>query len=958
MTAPGSPWRLLAGLAAAVFAAELAAMAAAHAVATSGHLGHYLLDASFLVLFLTPALYGFVYRPLRRHLDDLERSRAHLQRLEGILEATPDFVAMAGPDGAVQYVNRGGRRLLGLGDRTDLAGRRIGDAHPPWAAELVARVAIPAAIDGGSWRGETAFRAADGGEVPMDQTVLAHRGPTGNVEFLSTIARDVTERRRAEAEGALRTALLDTLGALVVVLDREGRIIQFNRACEALTGYRVDEVRGRTLWEVLLVPEEADAVRERIAPLAAGHFPNEHENHWVAVDGTRSWIAWRNAALLGPDGEVEHVIGTGIDLTGRRDAERRLAELHRELEARVAERTAELTESERRLSTLLANLPGMAYRCRNDAAWSMELVSEGCRDLTGHPPEALLGNRDLAYADLIDPADRDRVWDGVQAALAEDRPFELTYRLRRADGEERWVWERGVGVRGPAGELRGLEGFISDVTDRHRAEERLREAGEQFRATFEQAAVGIAHVGLDGRWLRVNRRLCDIVGYSRDELLARTFQDITHPGDLAADLAVVRQVLAGEISTYSMEKRYLRKNATVVWINLTVSLVRDASGEPKYFISVVEDIHRRKRAEEEAGRWARIFEHAGWGVAICSAAEARIELANPAFAEMHGCSVAELVGSPMADVFAPESRAELAANIGRVNELGHHAFEAVHRRRDGSTFPVYVASTAIRGEGGEVLYRAVNVQDITPLKQSEARLQALAAELARSNRELEQFAYVASHDLQEPLRMVVSYLGLLERRYAASLGGDAREFIAYAMDGGRRLQRLVEDLLAYSRVGTRGSPPKPVASGEALAEALANLALAVAEAGASVEAGDLPVVLADRGQLVQVFQNLVSNAVKFRGAEPPRVRVGAERRGGEWVFRVADNGIGLDPADRERIFQVFQRLHGPGEYPGTGIGLAVVKKIVERHGGRVWVESEPGRGAVFCFTLRGAPDGP
>ncbi len=621
--------------------------------------------------------------------------------------------------------------------------------------------------------------------------------------------------------------------------------------------------------------------------------------------------------------------------------------LRRGLEARVAARTAELTESERRLATLLANLPGMAYRCRNDANWTMEFVSEGCLGLTGVPAEALVGNRDRAYADLVEPADREAVWAGVQAALAQNRPFELTYRLRRADGEERWVWEKGVGVRGPGGELLGLEGFITDITERRRVE-------EQFRANFEQAAVGIAHVGPDGRWLRVNQRLCDIVGYTRDELLARTFQDITHPADLEADLAYVHQVLAGEIATYSMEKRYLRQDRSVVWINLTVSLVRDAAGAPRYFISVIEDIDRRKRAEEEAGRWARIFEHAGWGVAICSAQEARIELANPAFAAMHGASVEELVGTPMAEVFAPESRAELPANIYKVNELGHHAFEAVHLRGDGATFPVYVASTAIRGGGGEVLYRAVNVQDITPLKESEARLQALATELARSNEELEQFAYVASHDLQEPLRMVVSYLGLLERRYGGGLDAEAREFIAYAVDGGRRLQRLIEDLLAYSRVGTRGAPPELTASGEALAEALANLEVAVAEAGASVEAGELPAVLADRGQLVQVFQNLVGNAIKFRGGEPPRIRVGAALQGGEWVFRVADNGIGIDPADRERIFQVFQRLHGPAEYPGTGIGLAVVKKIVDRHGGRIWVDPEPGGGTAFCFTLPAA----
>jgi signal transduction histidine kinase len=225
------------------------------------------------------------------------------------------------------------------------------------------------------------------------------------------------------------------------------------------------------------------------------------------------------------------------------------------------------------------------------------------------------------------------------------------------------------------------------------------------------------------------------------------------------------------------------------------------------------------------------------------------------------------------------------------------------------------------------------------------------AELERSNRELEQFAYVASHDLQEPLRMVASYVQLLEREYGGRLGEEADEFIGFAVDGAKRMQALIQDLLTYSRVGRGEAPTEPTDLDAAFDRALNNLSAAIEEIGATVSAEDLPTVVADASQMTQLLQNLIGNALKFHGEEAVEVRVGAERHNGEWTFGVRDNGIGIDPKHAERIFAIFQRLHTRKEYPGTGIGLALCRKIVERHGGRIWVESEPGRGTTFRFTL-------
>jgi two-component system sensor histidine kinase/response regulator len=269
-------------------------------------------------------------------------------------------------------------------------------------------------------------------------------------------------------------------------------------------------------------------------------------------------------------------------------------------------------------------------------------------------------------------------------------------------------------------------------------------------------------------------------------------------------------------------------------------------------------------------------------------------------------------------------------------------------------------------DGAEVLARVQTQISLAAMRRALAERNAqLAQEVAvreqaqaalqRSNAELEQLAYVASHDMQEPLRMIASYLQLVEQRYVDKLDDDGREFIGYAVDGAKRMQGLINDLLTYSRVGTKARPFEPVSLSAVAATALSHLRVAVAESGARVELGELPQVQGDAPQLVQLLQNLVGNAIKFRGTEAPVVRLDARPEGAAWWhLSVSDNGIGIEPAYFERVFVLFQRLHSRSAYPGTGIGLALCKRIVERHGGRIWVESQPGQGAAFHFTLPAA----
>jgi len=270
-------------------------------------------------------------------------------------------------------------------------------------------------------------------------------------------------------------------------------------------------------------------------------------------------------------------------------------------------------------------------------------------------------------------------------------------------------------------------------------------------------------------------------------------------------------------------------------------------------------------------------------------------------------------------------------------------------RKDGSEFPVEISLSPLQTPAG-LLVTSV-VRDITERRQVLQALEHHAAELERSNSELEQFAYVASHDLQEPLRMITSYSQLLERRYKDKLDGDALEFIDYVVDGAKRMQELINDLLAYSRVGTRGREFKPVDMEAVYKRVLGNLQLAIEEEEAVISHDPFPMVQADGLQLVQLLQNLIGNAIKFHGDAPPRIHLGVEVQNNEGIFCVRDEGIGFEPQYAERIFQVFQRLHGKSRYPGTGIGLAICKKIIERHGGRIWVESQPKQGSKFYFTL-------
>jgi PAS domain S-box-containing protein len=570
-------------------------------------------------------------------------------------------------------------------------------------------------------------------------------------------------------------------------------------------------------------------------------------------------------------------------------------------------------------------------------------------------------------------------------------------RFRRKDGESVWTHVSATPIFDSEQRYQGSFAMFTDITERKQAEDALKES-ERVKSNLLEKLNEAQHIAMIGSWewnLQTHQvwwseEIYRIFGVTRDFVPSfEANSQYIHPDDVARYIESFKHSMqTGE--PLDIEIRVVHGDGTQNPCHAKGKIIHDDAGQPVRFIGTLMDITQRKRAEERIKHLATIVESSDDAI-ISKSLDERIVSWNKGAEKIYGYTAEEMIGKPISILVPADKQNELAdimEKLKRGESLEH--YESVRFGKDGRKIVVSLTISPLKDANGKLVGASTIARDITEhkrveeellksraeleirvqertseLKQRNEQLKSEIAErekaedslrlrsqeLARSNTELEQFAYVASHDLQEPLRMVTSYMQLIHKRFSNILDADANEFIGYALDGAKRMQRLTSDLLEYSRIGTKGKPFEPIDCEEILKAVELNLYLTIEENNARIVHDPLPVVNGDATQLIQLFQNLLANAIKFHGDKPPEIVIRAERKEHFWHISFRDNGIGIDPKHHERIFLVFQRLHSRNEYPGTGIGLAICKRIVERHGGVISVQSESGKGTTFTFTI-------
>jgi len=497
----------------------------------------------------------------------------------------------------------------------------------------------------------------------------------------------------------------------------------------------------------------------------------------------------------------------------------------------------------------------------------------------------------------------------------------------------------------------GLALYFRDITKFKRAEQALQEHEDELGDFFEKGNMPLHWVGPDGIILWANDAELAMLGYTADEYVGHNIRDFH------VDVSVINDMLLRLTSNeklYDYESHLRCKNGAIRHVAINSSVYRK-NGDFVQTRCFTRDITEERSKAEIQARLAAIVDSSDDAI-ISKDLNGVITSWNQSAQRLFGYTAAEAIGQPVASLLIPDDRQEeepeILSRLRRGERVDH--FATKRKCKDGTLIDISLTISPVRNAHGVIIGASKIGRDITSQTRDQEVIRSANEALKQSNADLEQFAYSASHDLQEPLRMVSAYGELLRKKYSARLDENANEYIEYVVEGALRMERLLRDLRAFTRatVGVQGPPPV-VDSQAVLGTALSNLKTSIDESGAEITFDPLPSVSIYAFQLEQVFQNIIGNAIRYRSAAPPRIHVSAERDGDAWKFSVRDNGIGIESEYKEQIFGLFKRLHAASEYPGTGMGLAICQRVVERSGGRIWVESEPGRGSTFYFVLPG-----
>jgi PAS domain S-box-containing protein len=747
-----------------------------------------------------------------------------------------------------------------------------------------------------------------------------------------------------EAERDFARQVINSLGQGLVLMDRNWRFTFVNPAYAAIVGRSPEEILGKTPLDLAPESEHAAMLESRDRRERGEQHTYEAKLH--AVDGR----AIDTLVTVTPrivDGEINGSIVLVTDVSAQKQTE---AELRRS-QAELRRQAMFLTQTQ---ST--AEVGGWEFDLdTGQLVWTTEM-----HRLMGTDPATFIPEQGAAmsvYAPEYDAKMASQILESVQTAKGWDTEIQFV----RADGERRWA--RSVGqVATKDGAPNKVYGSFQDITARKMDEAKLRAAEEEYRTLFENTPIGLYRSSIDGRQLRCNPALVRLNGYETEAEQIAAVGDIStewyvDPGRRAEFTRLLFET--GRIESFESEI-YRHKTRERIWINETARLVRDAAGQPIYFEGTVEDISQRKRAEQaladERHFALQVMENMGQGLTVTDR-DARFVYVNPAYARMVGEVPERLLGRSPFEVTAIDDQSMLEVNRLRRLRGEKSTYETRLIRNDGTE--LYALITGVpRYEQGEYAGAIATVTDLTERRMQEQRLQTLNAELEGKNREMETFTYSVSHDLKAPLRGIDGYSRLLLEEYGPQLDDEGRRFLTTIRSATVQMNQLIQDLLAYSRLERRALSRARVGLGELVATILHEKRLDIEERGAAVTVaiGNLTAV-GDRDGIAQAVRNLIDNALKFtRAAASPRVEIVAQQTGPTTVLSVKDNGIGFDMQYHDRLFGIFQRLHRAEDYAGTGVGLALVRKAMDRMGGRVWAESAPGHGATFYLAMPNGGD--
>jgi len=777
--------------------------------------------------------------------------------------------------------------------------------------------------------------------------------------MFATIFSDITERiileSKIKMERDQAQSYFDIASVMLLALNTGGEIVKINqKGCDILGYESDDELISKNWFETCLPENIVVEVLSVFNKLINGEIElvEYYENTVLTKYGNEKVIAFRNTFLRDNDSKITGILSSGEDITDRKKTQEAL----------------KLSEEKFRLA--FKTSPDAISITRLKDGMYIE-VNEGFTSMIGYSAEEAVGRTSLEMNIWANQKDREDLVCGLRK---DGKVKNLEAIFKKKDG---------VGVYGLMSaaviKLNNELHLISvtrDIDKIKKTQQELEQSEIRFRTAFENSAVGICLTSIDGMFLQVNKKLCLLLGYSATELLSLNFKKITHPDDLNKSQANISGAIEKQKDQLHFEKRYLKKNGETIWVEISSSLLRDVDQTPLYFITHIIDITEEKMANqlalESANRYKNLLTNLDAGVVV-HAPDTSVILNNERASELLGLSDEQMRGKKAVDSYwrfvhannLPLKFEEYPVNrIVSTKKPFRNFTLGVIRSIDNHIVWLTVSGLPVLNADGEIMEVLISFIEITEQKLAEEEVKNLnkelelrvaqrTTELEEANKELQSFVYSVSHDLRAPLRSIMGFSQILSKRHISNLNEEGLEYFSYVLEASKNMASLIEDLLRFSRLSKNQVSKEPVALNELIDLVLQSLNKDIEEKNAKIiVSSNIGSVYAERSLLSQILANIIHNAIKYHiKGVLPIVTIDVEEDEKNKTIKITDNGQGIPAEHHEKIFNIFQRLHASDEYPGTGIGLAIVKKAVTTLGGRITVESEVNKGAVFCIIL-------